>query len=76
MGCNPRIISIVRSTDVWVYIVLSTVRRLTHGETTHAGARWESTWSGPFCASSSMMKIAVSFQKRLFDTASTSIPTP
>ena len=49
----------VRSIDVVLYMVLSTAWRLTYGEITNAGERCESTWSGPFCASSSRTKIAV-----------------
>ena len=37
--------------------------------------RWASTWSGPFWASSSMTKMAVSFQNLLWLTASTSRPS-
>ena len=36
--------------------------------------RWESTWSGPFWASSSMMKIANALQTLLFVMASTILP--
>ena len=45
-------------------------------EITHAGERCESTWSGPFCASSSTTKIAVLVQNRDFETASVIMPTP
>ena len=37
--------------------------------------RCASTWSAPFCASSSRMKIAVSSQYAECDTASTTRPT-
>ena len=37
--------------------------------------RWASTWSAPFCASSSSTKIAVSSQYGLLETASTTRPT-
>ena len=46
-----------------------------YGETTSAGERCASTWSGPFCVSSSITKIAVSFQNALFVTASTTMPS-
>ena len=42
---------------------------------TNAGERCESTWSGPFWASSSSTKIADSFQNRLRLIASTSRPS-
>ncbi len=59
IGRRPRINSMVRSIEVVLYIVLSTTWRFTYGEITNAGERCESTWSGPFCASSSSTKIAV-----------------
>ena len=65
----------VRSIDVVLYMVLSTAPRFAYGEITKAGERCESTWSGPFCASSSSTKIAVVAQKRLCETPSTSIPS-
>ena len=37
----------------------STFPVLVYGLITSATVRWASTWSGPFCASSSMTKIAV-----------------
>src|ERR1039458_2448580 len=40
------------------------------GSGAEAVERCESTWSGPFCASSSRTKMAVLVQKRLFETAS------
>jgi len=39
--------SMVRSIEVVLYRVLSTVRRFTYGEMTRAGARRLSTWSAP-----------------------------
>jgi hypothetical protein len=54
--------------------VLSSAARFVNGLMTSAGERCESTWSGPFCASSSRTKIADSFQKRLFEMASTNLP--
>ena len=44
--------------------MLYTTWRFTYGEITYAGERCESTWSGPFCASSSSTNSAVEFQKR------------
>ena len=41
-----------------------------YGEITSSGERCESTWSGPFCASSSSTKTAVLFQNGDFDSAS------
>ena len=46
-----------------------------NGLTTSAGERCASTWSGPFCASSSSTKIADSFQNLLCEIASTSRPS-
>src|ERR1039457_4668364 len=59
MGFMPSRNSMVRSMEVVLYMLLSTAWRFTQGEITKAGERWESTWSGPFWASSSRMKIAV-----------------
>ena len=55
--------------------MLSTILRFVYGEMTSDGARWASTWSGPFCVSSSITKIAVSFQNLLLVTASTTMPS-
>ena len=65
----------VRSMDVVLYMVPSTAWRFTQGEIRNAGERCESTWSGPFCASSSSTQITVDAQKRDFETPSTSMPT-
>ena len=46
-----------------------------YGLIARATVRWASTWSEPFCASSSTTKIAICFQKRLFDRPSTSRPS-
>ncbi len=75
MGCKPSRNSMVRSMDVVLYMLLSTAWCFTQGEITNAGERCESTWSGPFCASSSRMKMAVLCQKRDLETPSTSMPT-
>ena len=64
-ACRPRISSIVRNMLDVEYIVESTAPRLVYGEMTRATVRWASTWSGPFWASSSTTKIAVSFQNLL-----------
>src|SRR5262245_19949703 len=74
IGCSRRISSIVRNILLVEYIDESTYRRFVLGLTTRATERWQSTWSGPFWASSSITKMAVSFQNLLFDTASTTIP--
>ena len=57
------------------YMLLSTALRLTYGLITRPAVRCESTWSGPFCASSSMMKMANALQTLLFVIASTILPT-
>src|ERR1017187_6173066 len=75
MGFMPSRNSMVRSMEVVLYMLLSTAWRFTQGEITKAGERWESTWSGPFWASSSRMKIAVLAQNRDLETPSTSWPT-
>ena len=75
MGGSPRISSIVRTIDEVVYMVLSTTPRFIQGEITRPTVRCASTWSGPFCASSSITKIAVSFQNREWLTASTILPS-
>src|SRR5262245_59168753 len=75
IGLRPRISSMVRSMLDVEYMVESTYLRFVYGETTRATDRWASTWSGPFWASSSRTKIAVSFQNLLFVTASTTIPS-
>ena len=49
----------VRSMLVVEYMVESTAFRLAYGLTTKAIVRWASTWSGPFCASSSTTNMAV-----------------
>ena len=45
-----------------------------YGDTTGPAVRWASTWSGPFWASSSITKIAVSFHSGPFETCSTIRP--
>ena len=55
--------------------VLSTAPRLMYGLMTKAGDRCASTWSGPFCASSSSTKIADSFQYLLWEITSTRRPS-
>ena len=62
MGGRPSNNSMLRSMELVVYRVLSTTRRRLYGLKTRPMVRRASTWSEPFCASSSMMKIAVSFQ--------------
>jgi hypothetical protein len=64
----------VRTNEEVVYMVLSTTPRFTQGDTTRPTVRCASTWSGPFCASSSITKIAVSFQNREWLTACTMSP--
>src|SRR5262249_5659327 len=71
IGLSPSISSMVRNMDVVLYMLLSTVCRLTYDEITKPGDRWESTWSAPFWASSSRTKIAVLVQKRDLETPST-----
>src|SRR4051794_21202166 len=75
MGRRPRISSMVRSTEVVLYMLLSITPRRVYGDRTKTGDRWESTWSGPFWASSSRTKIAVCGQNFDFDTASTMSPS-
>src|SRR5262245_3920798 len=76
IGGRFRISSIVRSMLLVEYIDESTTFRLVYGLTTKAMVRWASMWSGPFWASSSTTKIAVSFQNLLLLTASTTRPNP
>jgi hypothetical protein len=75
IGCRPKINSIVRSILVVEYSVESTVRRFVQELITKPGMRCASTWSGPFCASSSRTKIAVSAQNLDLLTASTMRPS-
>src|ERR1017187_2627738 len=75
LGFMPSRKSMVCRMEVVLYMLLSTAWRFTQGEITKAGDRWESTWSGPFWASSSRMKIAVLAQNRDLETPSTSWPT-
>ena len=74
-GGSPRISSIVRTMLAVLYSVLSTERRRHHGLITSPAVRCASTWSGPFCASSSITKIAISRQKRLREAAATIFPS-
>ena len=64
-GESPRISSIVRIMLTVLYWVLSRCFRLVYGLMTRPTVRCASTWSGPFWASSSMTKIAVSGQDLL-----------
>ena len=75
IGCKPRMSSIVRSMLLVEYIVESTTPRFTQPPSTKPGMRCASTWSAPFCVSSSRTKIAVSFQNRERLTASTIMPS-
>ena len=52
-----------------------TVPACTQGEITSRTERWESTWSGPACASSSTTKTAVLFQNGDLLSASTNRPS-
>src|ERR1035438_10836665 len=74
IGGNPSSDSMVRTTLTVVEKRLSTnaAPEAAWGAyllTTRATLRCASTWSAPFCASSSRMKIAVSFQNAECDTA-------
>ena len=53
----------------------STNPRFAYGLITKPIVRCASTWSGPFCASSSITKIAISFQNLLRVAASTILPS-
>src|SRR5262249_42817734 len=74
IGRRPRMSSIVRSMLDVEYIVESTLLLCLYGLTPNPPARCASTWWEPFCASSSTMNIAVSFQNLLLVTASTTRP--
>ncbi len=74
-GDRPRINSIVWTMLTVLYCVPSTNFRLVYGLMTRPTVRCASTWSGPFWASSSITKMAVSFQYLPLDTASTSRPS-
>src|SRR5438874_7012740 len=74
IGGKPRISPIVRNMLAVEYMVESTAPRRVYGDRTRATVRWASTWSGPFWASSSITKTAVSFQNLLFDRASITRP--
>ena len=65
----------VRSIDEVLYIVESTECRLMYGLIARATVRWASTWSEPFCASSSTTKMAICFQNRLLLSPSTTCPS-
>src|SRR5262249_21149418 len=75
IGGRPRISSIVRSMLQVEDIADTTAPRRTHGPATRATVRWASTWSGPFCASSSTTNTARCGQKRERDRPSSTRPS-